>query len=42
MTGFILPSDYGWVVIAAAVLAFELLVIGFLFPGRARSKAFTQ
>jgi hypothetical protein len=33
---FNLPSEYGWVLIVAAVIALELLLIGFIFPGKAR------
>lgn len=37
-----LSSDYGWVVLVAVLLALEIVAIGFIFPGRARSKCFTK
>lgn len=39
---FILPANYGYVLIVAAVLAFEIILIGFVFPGRARGTIFTE
>ena len=37
----VLSTDYGYVLIVAAVIAFELLIISFVFPGRVRGKVFT-
>ncbi len=37
-----IPNEFGYVLLAAAVLGFECLLVGFLFPGRARSKYFTE
>jgi hypothetical protein len=37
-----LPNEFGYVLIAAAVLAFECILIGFLFPGRVRQQVFTE
>jgi hypothetical protein len=37
-----LAPEYGYVLIAAAVLAFECIIIGFLTAGRARGKVFTE
>lgn len=45
LTGtFTLPitSDYGYVLIVAVAIAFEILVIGFAFPGMMRGKIFTE
>ncbi len=39
---FSLSSDYGYVLLASVLLAFELLLIGFLFPGRVRGEVFTE
>lgn len=36
------PNEFGYVLLAAVILAFECLLIGFLFPGRARSKIFNE
>lgn len=37
-----LPSEYGYVLIVGVVLAFEVLLIGFLFPGKIRGEIFTE
>ena len=39
---FILPANYGYVLIVAAVIALEILLIGFIFPGRVRGTVFTE
>ena len=39
---FVLPATYGYVLIVASIIAFEILLIGFIFPGRARAAIFTQ
>jgi hypothetical protein len=38
----LLSQDYGWVLLVASLMGFSILVIGFLFPGRARSGIFTE
>ena len=45
LTGsFTLPitSDYGYVLIVAVAIAFEILLIGFAFPGKVRGEIFTE
>lgn len=37
-----LTTDYGYVLIVGVFIAFEVLLIGFLFPGRARGDIFTE
>lgn len=37
-----IPQAYGYVIIVAAVLALEVICIGFLYPGRLRSKVFSK
>ena len=37
-----LKCDYGFVLLAAVLYAFECILIGFVFPGSARSKVFTE
>ena len=37
-----LPADYGYVLIVAALIAFEIISIGFMFPGRLRGTIFTE
>lgn len=37
-----LSANYGYVFLAAAFVSFECLLIGFIFPGLARRKYFTQ
>jgi hypothetical protein len=37
-----LSPYFGYVLIAAALIALECIIIGFLFPGRARGKVFTE
>ena len=41
-TGFVIPSDYGWVLLSAAVMSLSCLLVGFIFGGGARAKVFTQ
>jgi len=36
------PQAYGYVIIVAAILALEILFIGFLYPGAARRKVFSK
>lgn len=38
----VLPDTYGYVLLICVIIAFELLVIGFLIPMGARKKAFTE
>jgi uncharacterized membrane protein YecN with MAPEG domain len=42
LTGLGLPDTYGYVLIVAALVAFEVVLIGFLIAGQARGKVFTQ
>jgi hypothetical protein len=35
-----LPTAYGYVLLAALVIALEILVFGFAFPGRYRTNIF--
>lgn len=37
-----LTPQYGYVLLAAVAISLELLVIGFVFPGAARSKIFSK
>ncbi len=37
-----LPNLYGYVLLCAAIMGFEVIFIGFLIAGRARSKTFTE
>ena len=37
-----LPDGYQWVLLTAAVIAFECLMVGCIIPGRARSKHFNM
>jgi hypothetical protein len=37
-----LSADYGYVLIVAVAIAFEILLIGFLFPGKLRGEIFTE
>lgn len=39
---FNLPEDYGWVLLVASIMALSCILIGFIFAGGARSKAFTE
>ncbi len=41
MTGY-LPDTYGYVLLICVIIGFELLLIGFLIPGSARRKTFTE
>jgi hypothetical protein len=38
----ILPNEYGWVLLVAAVMGFSILIVGFAFAGRVRSSIFTE
>lgn len=38
----VLSSNYGYVLIAAAILAFEVILIGGLLPGRLRRRFFNE
>ena len=37
-----LPDTFGYVLLAAVLLALEVLVIGFAFPGKVRGQVFTE
>lgn len=37
-----LPDEFGYVLLIDTLIAFEIIIIGFIFPTRARGKAFTQ
>lgn len=37
-----LSSDFGWVILVAALLAIEVILIGGLFPGRMRRTVFSE
>lgn len=37
-----LPTAFGYVLLAAMVIALEILVFGFAFPGRYRGSVFGQ
>ena len=37
-----LPSEYPYVLLVAGIIAFEVLLVGFLGPGRIRGKVFTK
>jgi hypothetical protein len=37
-----IDPNFGIAALSASILAFETLMIGFLFPGRLRSKVFTK
>ena len=39
---YILPDTYGYVLIVAAILAFEIIIIGFAVAGRKRTQIFTK
>jgi hypothetical protein len=39
---FTLSPEYGWVLLCAAVMGFSILVVGFIFPSRARNQVFTE
>lgn len=39
---FSLSPNYGYVLLVATLLAFEVLFIGFIFPGMLRYKLFTE
>ena len=38
----ILPPEYPYVMLVAGIVAFEVLLVGFLGPGRERSKYFSK
>ena len=37
-----LPAEYPWVMLVAGLLAFEVIMVGFLGPGRLRGKVFNK
>ena len=37
-----LQQNYGYVIIVGVLIGFQVLLIGFLFPGRARGQLFTE
>ena len=37
-----LADEYGWVLLCSAVMAFSVILVGFIFAGSARTKAFTE
>ena len=37
-----LPAEYPYVMLVAAIVAFEVLLVGFLGPGRLRKDIFTK
>ena len=37
-----LPAEYPWVVAVAGIIAFEVIIVGFLGPGLMRGKIFTK
>ena len=37
-----LSQEYGYVLLAAVVMSIEVILIGFLGPGKLRAKYFTQ
>lgn len=37
-----LPNLYGWVLLSACFMGFSILIIGFFFAGRARSRIFSE
>lgn len=39
---FSLPNEYGYVLLCAAVMGFSVILVGFIFAGRARGKIFTE
>ena len=41
MAALSIPNDYGYVLLIAVLIAFEIIVIGFLIPMGARKKSFT-
>ena len=41
-TGFVIPPDYGWVLLSASVMSLSCLLVGFIFAGGARAKVFTE
>jgi uncharacterized membrane protein YecN with MAPEG domain len=36
------PDTYGYVLLVAVIIAFEIILIGFLFPGRTRGRVFNK
>ena len=39
---FVVPQEYGWVLLSAVIMGFSCLVVGFVFAGGARAKTFTE
>jgi hypothetical protein len=39
---FTISTDYGYVLLVGALIAFEILLIGFIFPGRVREEVFSE
>ena len=39
---FTVSTDYGYVLLVGALIAFEILLIAFIFPGRVREEVFTE
>ena len=37
-----IPNEYPWVMLVAGLIAFEVIILGFLGPGRVRGKVFTK
>lgn len=37
-----LSSDFGWVILVAALLSLEVVLIGGMFPGRMRRTVFSE
>ena len=37
-----LPDEYPWVMLVAGLIAFEVIIVGFLGPGRMRGKIFNK
>jgi hypothetical protein len=37
-----IPATFGYVLLVAVVIALEIIVIGFAFPGRIRGQLFTK
>ena len=37
-----LPDEYPWVMLVAGLIAFEVIIVGFLGPGRLRGKIFNK
>ena len=37
-----LPDEFGYVLLSAAIMGFSILLVGFFFAGRVRGKVFTE